>query len=171
MTIHLEWTPNRFADLQFYVHNAELLLNDGFKPNVDDYFRSTNRCAPAVGWRVGFCSCVQGVLTIGHSLPEKVYIVPLAVQSPRWISSGLFSKQSRPGSYPGPDPSRLISPTQYHSPVPAIRRTTLEAIAADRRYLKHTETRSRSSVGTPPDLSTAHYRVDRHWRNVFRKIA
>ena len=33
---HLEWTPNTFAYLQFYVHNVELSPNDEFKPNADD---------------------------------------------------------------------------------------------------------------------------------------
>ena len=33
MTNDLEWTPNCFADLLFYLHNVEVLLNDELKPN------------------------------------------------------------------------------------------------------------------------------------------
>ena len=49
-----------FADVLFYLHNVELLLNDEFKPNVDDLFcRSANRSARTTRRGSEFCSCVD----------------------------------------------------------------------------------------------------------------
>ena len=57
-----------------YLHNAELLLNNELKPDVDDLFcrsasRSARRSTPTtrIGSEFQFCSCVETVLTIGHS--------------------------------------------------------------------------------------------------------
>ena len=62
-----------FAYFVFYVHNAELSLNDEFKPDVDDYFRrSSNCCATIAGCHIELRFCIQTALTIGNSLSKRV---------------------------------------------------------------------------------------------------
>ena len=67
-----EKLSNYFADVLFYLHNVELLLNDEFKPDVDDLFcRSSNRSARTTMRGSEFCSCVETVLTIGRFQLKK----------------------------------------------------------------------------------------------------
>ena len=67
-----EQMSNCFADVLFYLHNVELLLNDEFKPDVDNLFcRSANRSARTTRMGSEFCSCVETVLTIGRFQLKK----------------------------------------------------------------------------------------------------
>ena len=69
-----EQMSNCFADVLFYLHNVELLLNDEFTPDVDDLFcRSANRSARTTTRSSEFCSCIETVLTIGRFQLKKVY--------------------------------------------------------------------------------------------------
>ena len=71
--IEIPTNPGQFYRRALYVHNVDLSRNDELKPSVAYYFRRfTNRCALAVVCGIEFLSFVQTVLTIGHSLSEKV---------------------------------------------------------------------------------------------------
>ena len=67
-----EQMSNCFADVLFYLHNVELLLNEEFKPDVDNLFcRSANRSARTTRMGSEFCSCVETVLAIGRFQMKK----------------------------------------------------------------------------------------------------
>ena len=67
-----EKMPNCFADVLLYQQNVELLLNDEFKPDVDDVFcRSANSSARTTRRGSEFCSCTEVVLTTGRFQLKK----------------------------------------------------------------------------------------------------
>ena len=54
-----EQMSNCSTDVLFYLHNVELVLNDEFKPDVDDLFcRSANHSARTTRRGSEFCSCI-----------------------------------------------------------------------------------------------------------------